>query len=218
MANNVTLPGTGAVVESIDIGGGVERQVVVLGPRSGAAVDVLPAALTAASALRVGGTTANPTSVLTRPADTNAYAQNDLIASSTTAGSVVVPSFTATPANGGTGIIRRCRLLTSATTGMGGVAVQVEFWNTAPTVTNGDNGAYAIATGAAHWLGSMTFASLTQVADGAYGAAVSDVGSDIDFALASTAVIYWTLKYVGSAGFTPISAQTFTLVPEILQD
>jgi hypothetical protein len=38
-----------------------------------------------------------PSSTLTRPANTTAYAQNELIASSTTAGSVVVPSIAACP-------------------------------------------------------------------------------------------------------------------------
>jgi hypothetical protein len=39
MANNVTLPGTGNIVESLDVGGGVERQVVTIGPRDLSAND-----------------------------------------------------------------------------------------------------------------------------------------------------------------------------------
>jgi len=58
MSNNVTLPGTGVPVESIDIGSGVERQVVTVGDRGGNAVDVIgsltetaPATDTASSGL-----------------------------------------------------------------------------------------------------------------------------------------------------------------------
>src|ERR1019366_4485177 len=50
MANNDTLPATGAIVEEIDIGGGVKRQVVTIGPRTGATTDSI-----ALLALETGG-------------------------------------------------------------------------------------------------------------------------------------------------------------------
>lgn len=181
-------------------------------------IGVLPSALTPAGGLLVGSKTTNPSSVLTRPANTTAYTQGNLIASSTTAGSVTVPSFTAAGASAGSGSLRAARILTNKTSGWGAVPLFVEFWQAAPTVTNGDGGAYAIATGAANWLGSMTFAGLVQVADGAYCAAVPDVGGSVDFALASGTVIYWTLQYIGTASLTPASGQTITLIPEIVQD
>lgn len=222
MSNNLILPATGAgtatpTVETIDIGGGVQRQVVTIGPRGGGTTDTFPSALSPASGLRVGGTTTNPSSVLTRPADTAIYAQNDLIASSTTAGSVVVPSFTATPTSLGSGSIRSCRLYSNKTSAWGGGSFLIEFWTAAPTFTNGDNGVYTVATGAASWLGSMAV-TFTQVADGCYGAGVSNVGSTMDFALASGSSIFWTLKITSAAALTPASGQTFTLVPEIFQD
>lgn len=160
--------------------------------------------------------TANPCSTLTRPADTSAYAQNDLIANNTTAGSVVVPSLTAMSTSGGSALLRRVRLYTSATSGMGSATFKIEFWTAPPTFTNGDNGAYAVATGAANWLGSASIATMTQVADGAYGVGMPDVGSDIDFKLATGGTIYWTLQV--TAGFTPTSGQTFTLAAELLKD
>lgn len=58
MASNVTLPGTGAVVEALDIGSGVERQVVTISPRDLSAADSIgtltetaPASDTASSGL-----------------------------------------------------------------------------------------------------------------------------------------------------------------------
>lgn len=56
MANNVTLPGTGVVIETIDVGSGVERQVVS------------PASQGFSAAVSV-----------TRPANTTAYAANDVV-------------------------------------------------------------------------------------------------------------------------------------------
>jgi len=177
----------------------------------------LPTALTPAGGLQVGGKTGNPTSTLTRPANTTAYTQNNAIASNTAAGSVVVPSFTASPAANGTGRITGARLVTNASSGWGSVAVLVEFWTAAPTLSNGDGGAYAIATGAAHWLGSVSL-TFTQVGDGAYAAAVPNAGGVIDFALPSGTVIFWTMTIISGAGATPISGQTFTLTPSILED
>lgn len=160
--------------------------------------------------------TANPCSTLVRPGDTNAYAQNDLIANNTSGPSVVVPSLTAMATSGGSALLRRVRLYTNATTGMGSATFKIEFWTAPPTFTNGDNGAYAVATGAANWLGSASISTMTQAADGAYGAGTPDVGSDIDFKLATGGTIYWTLQ--ATAAFTPISGQTFTLAAELLKD
>lgn len=178
-------------------------------------IALLPTALTPAGALKTGRITTNPTSVLTRPANTTAYAVSDLVASNVTAGSIVVPSFTATPTAGGSGHLNKARLITNKTSGMGGISFLIDFWQAAPTFTNGDNGAYAVATGAANWLGQIVV-SLTQAADGAYGSGAPLVGTALDFDLASGALIYWTLQ--ATAVFTPASGQTFTLISEIIQD
>jgi len=178
---------------------------------------LLPSALTNAGGLQVGTHTINPSSTLTRPANATAYAQNELVASSTTAGSVAVPSVAMSGTAGVSGSVRRARLNTSATSGWGAVALRMDLWTAAPTFTNGDGGAFAVATGSAHWLGSMTFAGLTQNGDGACGIATPDTGGSIDFALSGTG-IYWTLCYIGSASLTPTSGQTFTVTLEGTQD
>lgn len=159
---------------------------------------------------------ANPSGTLTRPADTSAYAQNDLIASSTTAASVSVPYVNAARATENSGTIIRGRLYTNATSGWS-TTFAVNLWKTAPTYTNGDNGVYAVATGAAGFLGAMPF-TLTQVADGAYGAAAPNVGNGIVFGLPTNQrPIYWDLQYTGAASLTPIASQTFTLELEVLR-
>lgn len=247
MANNVTIPAAGTgdttpVVEALDTTGtsGPKRQIVGLGSigapasstsltagqkTSAASIPVvlasdqsqLPAALTAgAGSLKTGMVFANPSSVLTRPADTTAYSANDLVASSTIAGSVTVPSFTATPNTGGSGSITKLRLYTNRITGMAGVQLLIELWVAAPTFNNGDNGAYSVHTGAASFLGRFTVTSMVQVDDGAYGVALPDLGNAVDFVLASSPSVFWTLETLSA--FTPASAQTFTLVPEIRQN
>lgn len=194
---------------------GLNGRLQRVAQRLSSLIGLVPTGLTPSGALKVGNITANPTSVLTRPTNTTPYAAGDVVASSVTAGSIVVPSFTATGTASGSGHLRRARLITSATTGLAGISFQIDFWQAAPTFTNGDNGVYAVATGAASWLGQIVV-SLLQAGDGAYGVGAPLVGNAIDFALASGAVIYWSLQ--ATVGFTPTSGQTFTLIPEIVQD
>jgi hypothetical protein len=164
--------------------------------------------------LQAGGavttTIANPTSTLTRPADTTAYAQNDLIASSATAGSVVVPSFAIT---GGSAIIPRLRLFTNVTTGWDAAVIRVRLFTAAPTYTNGDNGAYARATGSDGLIARYDV-TLTQQGDGAAGQAPPLDGGAAFVKLASGTAVYWDLQLVSAAGVTPISGQTFTVTAE----
>ena len=72
-------------------------------------------------------TITNPTSTLTRPANTTAYAANQIIASNTSGASVVVPSFAIANSAGGASI-PRLRLSTSVTTGWGGVVININLW------------------------------------------------------------------------------------------
>lgn len=160
---------------------------------------------------------ATPTSTLTRPADTTAYAQNDLIASSATAASIVVPSVAAARASQNHGTIIRVRLYSNVTTGWDASTFSIRLWSAAPTYTNGDNGAYAVLTGAAYWLGTYSV-TLAQVADGCYGAGVPNVGNGAIFGLAeSVRSVFWDLQYTAAAGVTPIASQTFTLALEVIR-
>jgi hypothetical protein len=154
----------------------------------------------------------NPTSVLTRPANTTAYVANQLIASSTTAGSVVVPSFAIATSAGGA-VLSRVRLLSNVTSGWDGVSVTVRLWTAAPTYTNGDGGAYAVATGAAGWIASFLIA-LSQYGDGAISASQLTAANEMAIKLASGTTIYWDMQIMGAA--TPISGQTFTLTAELM--
>lgn len=165
----------------------------------------------------VVGALATPTSVLTRVSDTNAYAQNDLIGTSVTAGSVVVPSVSVARVAAGSAMIRRVRLYTNKASGWDGVPLRVRFWSAAPTYANGDNGAYSVSTGAAGYLGKVDV-TLEQFGDGAAGIGVPYIGAELGLKLASGQVIYWDLQYTGAAALSPASGQTFTVVPETQQN
>ena len=154
-------------------------------------------------------------STLTRPADTVTYAQNDLIASSTTAGSISVPTLTVpNRVQGLRYMIRRVILTTPKTTGMSAFQAFIEFWKDAPTFTNPDNGAYAVATGAASYLGRTTTTVMTQAADGGYCEGVPTTG--VEIVLEGIPTVYWSLKEADATGFFPSSAQTFVLTAELI--
>jgi hypothetical protein len=157
-----------------------------------------------------GGSITNPTSTLTRPANTTAYAANQLIASSTTAASIVVPSLATLT---GAGILPRLRLRTNAGNGWGGVNLSINLWSAAPTYTNGDGGAYAPATGSAAWLANFLVSSLQQFGDGAIGSGGLTSANEMAIRLAS-GTLFWDLQILSAA--TPGSGQTFTLTAELL--
>lgn len=167
-------------------------------------------------------------SVLTRPANTTAYAQNDLIASNTAAGSIVVPSFTIPrDADANMLCIKNGVLYTDLTTGFTTFQGHIDLWTAPPTFTNGDNGAYAVATGWANWVGHMTTdvsSAYAASGDGAALAALPGAASTDDYMREHIFVprtpgdkLYWSLREIDSTGFTPISGQTFTLALAIEQ-
>lgn len=159
--------------------------------------------------------TTNPTSTLTLPATTTAYASGQLMANSATAGSVVVPSFSIANSAGGAFIpILRLSTNDSTSTAWGGVKVQVDLWTAAPTFNNGDRGTWSPATGTASHLRSYTCTFSAEYGDGAYAECAPAVGSFALPKLASGALIYWTLETAAASGVTGAS-KVFTLTAEV---
>lgn len=143
-----------------------------------------------------------------RPADTTAYASGDIVANSTTAGSVVPVAFAdATAGPGFPAIIKRIQLLKSAASATN-ATFRVHLFTVAPTVTSGDNAAIVIATGAAGYLGQFDIASMQTFTDGAAGFIAADV-------VIRKQTIYALLEARGA--YTPASAETFTLSLEVAQ-
>lgn len=162
----------------------------------------------------IGGKVANPSASFTRPADTTAYASGDLVANSTTSGSVTPMSFTAARVAAGNFMIRRARLSKSGT-GVTNAAFRLHLFTASPGVTNGDNGVF-LSTQAATYLGYFDVTSMMAFSDGASGIGAPGVGSEHGVALASGQTIYGLTEPRGA--YTPISAEVFTWTLEDYQN
>jgi hypothetical protein len=142
------------------------------------------------------------TATFTRPADTTAYAANDLVANSTTAGSVVPMTLNFSHNNG---VWFRSAVLRKSAATTTNANFRMWFLSALPTVTNGDNGAIAgtfLSTVLFDPIAISTSALLT--GGGALGAAVSDAGLR---ELPSTCFVLLE----ATAAYTPGNAEVFTL-------
>lgn len=164
---------------------------------------------------QVGGTTAIAVASFARPANTTAYAAGQLVANSTVAGSVAPLSFTVARANDKTGMIRRCRLMTSSPS-LVNASFRVHFYDASPIASNGDGGTW-LTDKAVNYLGGCDVTLDRAFTDGAKGLAAPLTGSEINFRPASgTQLVYALVE--ARAAYTPTSAETFTIALEVLQD
>jgi hypothetical protein len=159
----------------------------------------------------IGGHTGRVTGTFTRPADTTAYASGDLVANSTTAGSVTPVSFTISRTTGAGGMIRRARIRKSGTS-ITNSQFRLHLYSASPTVTNGDNGTW-LSDNAANYIGGFDVTIDKAFSDGASGNGLPTVGSEINF---TSDTIYGLLE--ARAAYTPASAEVFTLTLEVIQN
>lgn len=143
-----------------------------------------------------------------RPADTTAYASGDLVANSTTAGSVLPLTLEVARAAGGNQLVRRVRMRKSGT-GITNAAFRVHFYAALPTVTNGDNGVW-LSAGSANYLGFADVTIDKAFSDGAVGVAApaADVlfnGGTGLFALVEA-----------RGAYTPVSGETIAVDVDLL--
>lgn len=162
----------------------------------------------------VSGIIARPSASVTRPADTTAYAIGDLVADSTTAGSVVPMQFAVARIAGASGMIRRMRLRKTGTA-ITGAVFRLHLYSAAPTPSNGDNGAW-LTNGAATYIGSIDVTMDKVFTDGASGNGVPTIGSEINFKTGSGTILYGLLEARGV--YTPASGESFTCILEVLQN
>lgn len=150
-------------------------------------------------------------SVMTRPADTTAYASGDLVANSTTAGSVVpIPFASAVFAGGEVTRIERVRIKTSSTS-VTNAQFRVHLYNASPVPVNGDNGAWSTPVGS--YIGAFDVTVDRAFSDGAEGAGVPLVGNAITFMIPTGTTLYALIE--ARAAYTPTSAGTFTVLLEL---
>jgi hypothetical protein len=160
---------------------------------------------------QTGGHTARISASFTRPADTTAYAVGDLVANSTTAGSVVLMTFALNRASGKGGMIRRVRLRKTGTSTTS-ASFRLHLYSASPTPSNGDNGAW-LTDKALNYVGSLDVTCDKAFTDGATGNGVPSIGSEINF----TANTYYGLLEARDV-YTPASAEQFNVELEVLQN
>jgi hypothetical protein len=157
------------------------------------------------AATRGGSALACPTNAGVSETLTLTYEPGEIIANSTTAGSVASNPFVIAT-SGGAAVAPYCVLQTSAL--WGGTLVQVNFWKAQPTYTNGDLQPYAVATGSANYIGTMS-GTFTAFGDGSSTAMYPSPQVALLLKPSSAANIYWDVQAVTTG--IPVSAQTLTI-------
>jgi hypothetical protein len=153
----------------------------------------------------------------TRPADTTAYAAGDLVANSTTAGSVVPLSFTNAVRTAGDCLrIERVRIEKSSTS-LTNAAFRLHLFEASPTPTVGDNGVFNSAGTLAtnnmlNHAGTFPVTMVWSGSDGAMGIGVPTTGSGATASPTSGTSLFGLLEVTGA--YTPASGEVFYVVLE----
>lgn len=159
----------------------------------------------------------NNSASFTRPADTTAYASGDLVANSTTAGSVVP---LAVPVGGQSGFVNmrltRVRLTKSGTSATNASFRVHLYGQDTITVGAGDNSAISTSN-ASSWLGSIDISSMQAFTDGCTGVGSFAAGAEAFLKVTNASgqsqqFVYALLE--ARAAYTPVSGETFTLTLE----
>ncbi len=146
----------------------------------------------------------SPSATFTRPNDTNAYASGDLVANSTTAGSV-------TPMTFFVGYGRYFELwrieLTRSDTGVTKANFNLHLFRDSPTVANGDNG--AISPSVSNFIGTFAVDVSGSLATTGSGKGVVNQSQPALFSVDNDGLIYGLLS--AGAAYTPTANGTFTV-------
>ncbi len=156
----------------------------------------------------------NPSASFTRPNDTTSYTIGDLVANSTTAGSVTPMSLELGNSFGqGQFRLTRVRLSRSGTNAIANSTFRVHLFSSLPTVTNGDNGAFLPTISG--WLGAIDVPVMTLFSDGAATVGAAVAGSEFMVKLISGKTVFALLSALGA--YAPAAQEIFTLTLEELQ-
>lgn len=139
----------------------------------------------------------------TRPSDTTAYADTDLVANSTTAGSVTPMSWVLPYAS--TYAIKGLLLRKSSTTATN-ASFRLHLYSALPVPTNGDNGTW-LTTQVANYVGNSGTVAMLGFSDGCGVNAIFSAPL-VCGTLGTTRTIYGLLE--AKAAYTPTSAETFS--------
>lgn len=157
----------------------------------------------------------NMSGSFTRPADTTAYAIGDLVANSTTAGSVAAVEIGhVSNAPAGASMLRRVTLRKSGTS-VTSASFRIHLYRVSGiTCANGDNGAWS-TNKVADYIGAFDVTIDRAFTDGAFGAAVPLVGSEFLVRLGPAVKSLYALVEARGA-YTPASAEVFTITLDLM--
>lgn len=153
----------------------------------------------------------------TRPADTTAYASGDLVANSTSSGSVVPLSFTNAVRSAGDCVrIERVRIEKSGAS-LTNASFRLHLFEASPTTTVGDNGVFnnagVLATNnVLNMAGTFPVTMIWSGSDGAMGIGVPTTGAGATASPTSGTSLFGLLEVTGA--YTPVSGEVFYVVLE----
>jgi hypothetical protein len=159
-----------------------------------------------------GSDTAPVSSAFNRPADTTAYAVGDLVANSTTAGSVTPLAFALRAGGPLSGILRRVSLRKSSA-GLTNASFRLHFFNSAPVVGAGDNAVLSLAN-SADYVGRADITLDQAFGDGSWG--FTDLTFTDQHFKTAAGTLYALIEARGA--YTPTSGETITARVEVLRD
>lgn len=206
MADDVTLPGTGAIIATDDVGGGRQIQVVKLdGGANGASTPFVAGAQTSGNSLPVVGPNdefVTATVDVTRPADITAYAIDDCISNSTSAPTAFTIA-NAAKAAGGSGIITDITVLSNNDPG---TALQAEIFLFDSSVASpNDNAAFQVSdSDARKCIGKVPFV-LEDIGNNEFFHAQ---GVNVGFTCVGSADLRFLLR--AKNAYAPANGETFT--------
>jgi hypothetical protein len=155
----------------------------------------------------------NPSKSFTRPANVTAYASGQLVANSTTAGSVVPTNTTVSRLSTfGFVTIQRVKLFKSGTSTTN-ASFRVHMFSSLPTVANGDGGALSMSN-VAGYLGSVDISTSQAFTDGAAGFS-DNTFRNISVCMTTGTDVYALIE--ARAAYTPANAEVFTVGFDIIQ-
>lgn len=148
---------------------------------------------------------------ITRPADTIAYASGDLVANSTTAGSVTPFEFKNVTLHPNSTLRIEAARLISSSTSVTNASFRLHIFTQSPVSAAGDNAAFSCPI--VGYVGALDITIDRAFSDGAFGRGVPTVGGSllIQGAEAST-TLYGLLE--ARATYAPTSGGTFTPILE----
>lgn len=160
---------------------------------------------------------ANLSGSFTRPADTTAYASGDLVANSTTAGSVAAVELRGLGhAPSGSAMVRRVGIRKSGTSTTNASFRVHLFLTGSITCANGDNGAFS-TNNAADYLGYADVTVGQAFTDGSVGFAAPAIGSEFMVRLEPSSQSIYALVEARAA-YTPASAEVFTVLVDMINE